>query len=139
MCLLTIEKEPTILTEDLVVYKKMKIEPDGTFRSIFYDKKWRRGLIYSTKLQIEKYGDYFDDIAYDEYKKAGIIIKTEDTFSYRKDARWVSEGFHWFAEQTERGIWGTLVKCIVPAGAKVYRDVSGLGVSDKLKVVGVCK
>ena len=138
MCLLTYQKEPKILTEDLVVYKILERDFRAyTFKHFVYKvKKLYKTVI--TKIEINSYEDDFlfcDDLDQNYYKP---LIKD---LNYKEgEIVAIQEGFH-SAKSVERvkqiSVYSDpfIVKCIIPAGSEYYEDETGLCVSNQIIIV----
>ena len=146
MCLITRQKDPIILEEDLEVYKIINqlVYKNGVYYSAFIKGfEYKLNKLYSTT--IEKASDhtsYFDNIVAEHYnlsdwRSIKEAIKKEEFFSY-------GQGFHSivgkesikrrtnsnFRLLSERRV----VKCIIPKGSEIYYDETGLCVSSQIIV-----
>ena len=138
MCLLTYQKEPKILTEDLVVYKILERDFRAyTFKHFVYKvKKLYKTVI--TKIEINSYEDDFlfcDDLDQNYYEP---LIKD---LNYKEgEIVAIQKGFH-SAKSVERvkqiSFYSNpfVVKCIIPAGSEYYEDETGLCVSNQIIIV----
>ena len=138
MCLLTYQKEPKILTEDLVVYKILERDFRAyTFKHFVYKvKKLYKTVI--TKIEINSYEDDFlfcDDLDQNYYEP---LIKD---LNYKEgEMVAIQKGFH-SAKSVERvkqiSFYSNpfVVKCIIPAGSEYYEDETGLCVSNQIIIV----
>lgn len=139
MCLITEQKEPIILKEDLIVYKVLRPDLESPMQYFNYIL----GRFYEFGIMPSKNPMWPDSVASEYYGKDNIQTKspyntiTKGLYAY-------GEGLH-FITSKERayvyteGIYGqmVIVKCLIPAGAEVYYDKTGLGVTNKLKVIEV--
>ena len=145
MCLVT--KDPTIhiLEEDMIVYKLVKLELDGRYRSYFrFDYYYIENQLHFRDKLIGKIYESINEAEEDRitYADTETIKKFGFRPGYLKE--WVvdekisvfREGFH-FCESLERAKkfnadHKDIVKFTVPKGAEVVYDRFGLGVCNKI-------
>jgi hypothetical protein len=162
MCLITRQKVATVLEEDMVVYKEVRIRiMDGKILSPYCHFEW--GNIYSEREPLEVIGYLepidiselkpFDPLFFDHQAKRHYL--GEDAMSNipdesreqirRMGLTIIRKGFH-FVLKTKR------LNCdyhsyssrkigefVVPKGAKVYYDETGIGVTDRIKFIKILK
>lgn len=137
MCLVTRQKRHERLKKDMKVYKALKEYDDG-FYSPLHGYKWEWDILHETVMGVTKnvtFNTYFanpdfwfaDSIAVDYYNEFGGTVTV------------ISEGFHAYMapERANLNDWfegdKLIILCFtIPAGAKVFRDATGLIVSDKM-------
>ena len=151
MCLITKQSKPTILTEDMVVYKslyikttyflnlKFKFLQKQKILSIYYKNIWKLHCLYKTNITETYSSDelrFYDICAYDTYINNICTINQLPQLIYNGTLHSYSTGFH-TADTAERAkeIGYSVFKCIIPAGSEIYKDDSGLIVSNQLILV----
>lgn len=129
MCLVTSTKKPTKLTEDLIVYKSVLIK-DNNIVSPIMNMRWILDKTYRTKMILSNCGTTYDaDATWDLHELNSRYV----------DYLYVGQGFHWFRDFDDCGrrSYGKIARCIVPAGSLIYLDNTGLGVSNKLRIIEI--
>jgi hypothetical protein len=138
MCLITQQKEPTILTEDLTVYKDCIRVNIFTAKAVLQNFVYTRGKTEETVMEYEKGFVFpFDLVVSSFYAK---YDKPEYEESESESLISVNVGFHFALypgrfEKKHPFLATQLAEFFVPKGSKVYFDETGLGVSDKIKFV----
>lgn len=145
MCLITQFKEPEILEQDLIVYKKLRYYGSSiyTLRSYNLNFPYVLNRLYKTKIKLlehDKIWQWFDDTAAEAIHKN--VYKTPFIFasSYgaqpHQDLICIAEGFHFFFDTKRINksfyIPIKIVQCTIPAGSTVYKDSTGLGVANQI-------
>jgi hypothetical protein len=125
MCLITEQKEPTILSEDMIVYKILTRhvfthELVSPFRSF----KWDLGKLYSTNITQKEIDLLSDAEFFDRDAKEPYYMLYSQLYEY-------STGFHSFKTK-DRARYYIVFECTIPAGSEIYEDKSGLIVSNQL-------
>ena len=132
MCLITEQTKPEILKKDLIVYKLLYPNHLSYFRKFFWEKgKMKRQKmdpkIINTLLPffLGAY-NFCDNISQRMYERLGRLTC-------------ITYGFHAFVTKKRAGMlytYGTEIhKFLIPAGAQVFRDKTGLIVSNKMMFV----
>jgi len=131
MCLITEQLEPEILEEDLKVFKILSNKDC----SPFYYYKWIKGEMCETTLEVLHnvtiyhpkafYADYIVESEYRRIKHNFPTIVTRGFHSYTS-----------FGRTCSMGRYLNVKEFMIPKGATVYRDKTGVIVSDKIKFVG---
>lgn len=157
MCLITMQKEPTVLAEDLVVWKEVdgfdhrgrklvgRLLPGRkVVKSPYHSFYYTSGETYKTKIEQDKNDTCtYDQTARDAIesilpeKYAGPFIYGDSTSHAVKDGYIMSygQGFH-FATTRDRikPLDGSIVeRFVVPAGSEVYFDNTGLGIASAIR------
>ena len=135
MCLVTDQFEPKTATENIVVFKSVKILNPNCVQSCIMNQRYELGKLYKTT--ICRTNDYTtcDSLALHE------LIKKYPEFSNNFSPKHVlkqlvsyGQGYHSFVGRRCENIVG-LVKCTIPVGSTYYTDVADeLYVSDKIIV-----
>ena len=131
MCLVTEQKIAEILTEDLTVYKRFWTDGKDLFPwSHEYREyvKYEVGKIHKQSLLVNNKEETFHDerssLAYEDYWKS------------MKKLTHVHEGFHAVltCKRLSKNRYDDYVDyvCTIPKGAKVFKDKTGLIVSDTI-------
>ena len=152
MCLITEQTEPIILDKDYIVYKTGTLKnvkgttTTAVFVSSIFEYEYVFNELYSTNMR--KSNLRHDVVSYHDR----IVGNTYDLQNYdvslnmlcmQKNLTVVSEGFHFYlgldAERlgSNMGHRECIVECIVPAGSEIYYDLTGLGVANNIKLVGI--
>ena len=132
MCLVTRQIKPITTKEDLVVFKYVRINEDKSVWSCYYpDEPWKKGELKTTELYSERRlpkgvitFDYETDFV---YKDAAFVKQDEFITS-------ISKGFH--AALTKKRLKNLHCrKFLIPKGSKVFKDSTGLIVSNKMMLL----
>lgn len=131
MCLITEQKVPLEAQEDMVVYKAVIIDKTK-ITSVYYDFEWTLGKIESALCFTRDFnnGIFADQKCIDAYEEIDNVNLVS-----------ISEGLH-SATTRKRAIQVvkfyqkncTLAQCTIPKGALYYKDVTGLIVSNQLRL-----
>lgn len=131
MCLITEQRNPLVATEDKVVYKAVKVFMDY-ISSVYHEFRWTLGKIESTEFEIKAggFGGYADSVSMDAYEE----IYDDYLIS-------ISRGLH-TASSKQRAVEVvpfesencSLAECTIPKGAEYYEDLTGLLVSNQLRL-----
>lgn len=143
MCLITEQKKPIKIRKDLTVYKKVLY--DG-FRisSPIQDFMWELNKLYQTELKDSYMVRYYGEFVYDYYLE-GYQEYPGDlyTFCKNKGYRTIGKGFHSFNSfDTYKKFEGEIdscVKCTIPKGSLIFKDKTGLIVSNQIILKEVIK
>jgi hypothetical protein len=139
MCLITKQKEATIITEDMVVVKFLT-KKGKIFTPPYFFFAYTAGELYKTKISLDGAFIFFSN--YDTDK---ILPKEFDddmeNYLITNDYVSVKEGFHSIrldmVYNYER-FGNAVCKCIIPAGSEVFtNEDTGLIVSNQIIVVGL--
>jgi hypothetical protein len=131
MCLITTQSEPEILEEDLIVYKILDIMLRAKHVYFMYSI----GKLYKTKIEETDDIKFYDMFARfhvieigpmeEDYDRAGLKVVID-----KYNLKCYGPGFHSF-ETIDRDN-GINVECTIPKGSEVYRDGSGLLISNQI-------
>lgn len=131
MCLITYQRKPKITKKDIVVLKEVypTIYPE-IYASMYMHFKWEKGVIKVQELSIDrvkmKCVYFYDNKAKDAYP-----------INYHSLVTSISEGFH-AIEDKNREIGktkGIMKEFLIPKGSLVFRDKTGLIVSDHMMLL----
>lgn len=138
MCLVTEQKEPKILGEDLIVYKIV----DEFYYSPFFGKIfYRKNCLKKAKIEIWEKGEqihraivYGDLLALETYDDK--LTKNPENYII------IDQGFHSMKTKTRAQITldglstsfksRKIVQFLIPAGSEYYEDSTGLIVSNQI-------
>lgn len=143
MCLITKQKEPIILKEDLKVYKLLgyEIEPGvyNAWNPALTKTRYSEGQTYKSDIKESEPGSeaIFDGkaaevVGLDDYGRMSDFMHETDYIAY-------GPGRH-FATTLKRlqplnlFTKNPVAECTIPAGAEVYYDKSGLGVTNIIRI-----
>ena len=138
MCLITKQKEAEILKEDLTVYKRFHSE-NGELLPWSDDYRhllvYKIGKTYKQPLGVNNIvGSIYDGLVYRKYKLCLPLVSNPNISEFTH----IHKGFHSALTQERLGegysSYHVDCKCTIPKGAKVFKDETGLIVSDKIKV-----
>ena len=139
MCLITEQKRAGVLKKDMKVYKVVR-KNDETYCSPIQSFEWKWDLLYETNMGIIRnvvYPSIFFGGKYSFTDKAAA----EGYSGFRGRLTVIHEGFHAYTtrerinlEHWKQSIYAfSDILCFtIPVGAKVFRDATGLIVSDKI-------
>ena len=150
MCLITKQKRAKRIEQDLIVYKVLissirnnEIRYYGLLMSNF---EYKLNVLYKTKLKrnvktIEKRNSNRWD---------SLVGKAYPSWIINPDVITISQGFHSFKSinryfnndlelKKQRIMENGFAKCVIPKGSLVYEDVTGLIVSDQIKLLKIMK
>jgi len=133
MCLITKQQEPIILDKDLEVYKIVYFDTrDQSARPVIrYSFKYKLNKLYSTEIKESENPVYTDaeDMSY--WEKEGVNLE----YNIPSHIKIFGQGYHFYTELGRAisvlGLFGKIVKCIVPKGSQVYYGHQ-LGVSNQI-------
>ena len=147
MCLITKQLKPEILKEDLTVYKEVKtfkLERElEQVRAMLYHFTYHKDKVYYTVLEDAisitpydpkvsiTYGDFMKDLMDARCYGHNIpnVLKAHNI-------KVIGQGFH-SANHPDRVRPATYTgQFIIPAGSEIYRDETGLLVSNKIMFTG---
>lgn len=145
MCLLTATEVPSLVEEDLQVFKMFRL---GTLTTVHRDFTYTLDQLFQTEMLLSKQGISSDQIAVEAFLRMGLefhcdwgrrlcYLPKDCTHSF------VGQGFH-SCDTEDRAARCKLVTnicpqdeieirtAIIPAGSLVYRDNTGLIVSNQI-------
>jgi len=135
MCLITIQNDPCIAQEDLIVYKSfLKNTDENIFKTPFQFFTYEINKLYETEIKLVKKTEFIGIEAFDN----DSIDKSKLDFDVHKYINVISNGFHSLKEPDridDDSIYELdlkIVECIIPKGSIYYTDNSGLIVSNKI-------
>ena len=141
MCLITRQTEPFIAEQDITVYKGVQA---NRFSIVYFNKdvKYTDGATIKAEIK-ESLGDSDRDILAAD-STASMHYKT-GLYTFRggnqtHGLKAYGAGIHVYMNLA-RASWAcsTVLKCIIPAGTAYYIDETGLGITEKLVVIGEIK
>jgi len=134
MCLVTNQQKPFVADRDIMVYKKLIKNGDDYHSPIQHLFKWKPGEVRHTPLKkVEKNKGIQ---TYDRKATMHYYSSSSSDFLNKKSII-IGPGFH-AATTRERLGGGYLAKIytfVIPEGSKYYEDVTGLIVSDTIKML----
>lgn len=154
MCLITKQSEPEITTEEMQTVKIVSINPSLPGYAIA-SYNWFEYILnkpYRTEIKISKEPKPFNILVQDYYKynksyqrivgQSGVtaIMDEEPLFAYGNGFHSIikdSDQHRFIKERIEHGIipsFHTVVICTIPAGSEIYKDATGLIVSNNIIV-----
>ena len=132
MCLVTEQKKAKILKKDLTVYKIVTEYGGEIYGWLRDDYKYEIGKLHEEKLVAnKKTGSITDYIASEAYNKNSEDIH----WRYRNDLTHIHEGFHSaliLKRLSGLSFNDTIYECVIPKGSKVFKDKTGLIVSNQI-------
>jgi len=143
MCLITYQKEPIILEEDLIVYKDLIIKNNFIY-SRFFSMVYELNTLYTTKIASAKGNDicFYDRDARLAYLTTYEMIGdwndnpfTPEQFIGKYNLNSIGSGFHSILDGMN-GYRPVNFKCKIPKGSEVYYDNSGLVASNQIIILG---
>ena len=135
MCLITNQKEPEILKEDLTVFKVLKDNLKSPLQGFRYSKN----KLYENVIEESEDPSFADSESLNFYDEEGFsmleVLEIHDLKAFGK-------GFHSITTE-ERALsykndlytvypLNNVFSCIIPKGSEIYRDATGLIISNKL-------
>jgi len=132
MCLITEQIKPTLLKEDMVVFKSLIDK--GTYASApLFDFDYEFDQLYEVEMKID---NIFESYADNKVEKAYLLNfcgKGKEREEYLKKYTHVHDGFHSFTIPDRMIFSNTeIFQCTIPAGSLVLEDKTGLIVSNKI-------
>jgi hypothetical protein len=146
MCLITKQKKPIKIKKDMTVYKKVNYINDK-FTSEHNSFNWELNHLYSTELKPSKNIKMHDEFVYEKYKLDEIEYNYNEadkqSILNSKGLISIGSGFH-SVNNINRFIYGlygknVYVKCIIPKGSLIYKDKTGLIVSNQIIMKEIVK
>ena len=135
MCLITNQKEPEILEEDLIVFKVLKDNLKSPLQGFRYSKN----KLYENEIEESEDPSFADNESQNLYDKGGLSM--QEVLEIH-DLKALGKGFHSittekralsYINQFYSGyLWFKVFSCIIPKGSEIYRDATGLIISNKL-------
>lgn len=137
MCLVTEQEKPETIKKDLIVYKSLTVTEKGRLMSAMYEFRYELNVLYKAKITSDCVFDYFaDGIA---SRKYDLLGRSSDVLKEKlKHFNHIHEGFHSMESvKRAKGIWmeTKIFECLIPKGSKVYKDATGLIVSNQIIIV----
>lgn len=131
MCLVTEQQKPIQIRKDMAVYKVLTKE----LSSIRYYFRWELGKLYKTYMVANNTSKLIAD---------DLALKAYPDFIRNKSYVHIHEGFHSFATLKRAEDWGVsscdiIVKCTIPKGSLIYKDKTGLVVSNQIRIDKIIK
>lgn len=129
MCLVTKQKTPETTKKDLVVYKIVKTyDNEKTVSSPHYSCRWEPMIIKQIDLSYERNKRWDNCEKFDgDVSSSYSLEEKEGTFTE------VSIGLHAATTKTRlKSKYYMVRRFLIPAGSLVFRDKSGLIVSNKM-------
>jgi hypothetical protein len=133
MCLITEQKKPIKIRKDLIVYKRFRYGKD---KESF--KPWNYMLDFNYTLNILHEQQMTHDNIFESWTDATSAIKYPQDQAERYTH--VHEGFHSAATLNRVKMLinvGCTAKCIIPKGSLIFKDKTGLIVSNQIKMIEI--
>ncbi|NMB83300.1 MAG: hypothetical protein GYA14_15940 [Ignavibacteria bacterium] len=134
MCLITEQKEPIITKRGMTVYKVVERIGDDIISPCIHFM-WRQGVLEKTRISKRiaepRRVNYADVIAQDYY----------DSKLSSRNYLEISTGFHFAFKQDRLACcWGLrfyliIMKFRIPKGSEIYKDATGLGVTNQIMML----
>lgn len=140
MCLITLSNWPTRIKKDMIVYKAVSqpsYVPKNKARSLIQNFEYTEGVVYKTKMRIADcvFAEESGPLSYDnEADRCLFEYLDKKQLSYLTMVNVISEGFH-SAKDPNRLENGWIRKFLIPKGSYIYRDYSGLIVSNQIQLL----
>lgn len=127
MCLHTYLKKPLISSEDITVYKLLKIIGKKRF-ALYYDTKYRLNKLYRTEIKHTNEGSAYDTIAQNAFAMADAksIVRIASGYHSSLSIKRLKE---------DKDYNHHLYECRIPAGSEVYIGLTDLVVSNQIIIV----
>lgn len=136
MCLITNQKEPEILEKDLIVFKVL----DKNLKSPMQEFKYSKNKLYENEIEESEYPVFADEESYNFYSEG---LSTQKVLEIH-DLKAFGKGFHSITTEEralsyKNEIYSmshkyNVFSCIIPEGSEIYRDATGLIISNKFIV-----
>ena len=129
MCLITEQKRAKRIKEDMIVYKILTLDGSVLRSKYMWNFIYEIGKEYKTKITKQPYNNH---ILFDTYVSSHYFYEAiNENYLYA-----VEKGFH-SCLQKERAAFHKIkddkvFKCIVPKGSLVFKDATGLIVSNRI-------
>jgi hypothetical protein len=135
MCLITEQKKPIKIREDMTVYKNFRF---GENKESF--KPWNYIFKYSYKLN----NLHAEEMTYDNCFQSWTDGITAEKYhdAKREEYTHVHKGFHSASTYKRAGDLaqvGCIIKCIIPKGSLIFKDKTGLMVSNQIILKEIVK
>jgi len=143
MCLITKQTTPTILNEDLIVYKELKYI-EGEIYSNCEDFPYELNKLYQTEIKKTTDLCYNDHIVEQYYNLTGFSLLGLKEEYKKQHLKSYGKGFHFYNSIERLNLSNepfkndvlvyqqVTVKCTIPKGSKVYFDDTELGVANQI-------
>lgn len=136
MCLITNQKEPEILEEDLIVFKVLK----DNLKSPMLGFRYSKNKLYENEIEESEYPAFADEESYNFYNEG---LSTQKVLEIH-DLKAFGKGFHSITTEERALSYKNQIysishkynvfSCIIPEGSEIYRDATGLIISNKFIV-----
>lgn len=130
MCLHTLQKEPTVAENDIVVYKVMHLTRDGVLTSSVQNYRYTLGVEETAEMMEQPGGKFANDYEWDwaaQYSWSKLLV--------------IGPGLHAYKtlEDAEKNRHGhaAIVECVIPKGSLYYDNPVNLIVSNRLMPVKI--
>ena len=146
MCLITEQKEPTLVMLPLTTYKIVRGEmgytdlllPDTKdifVKAIHYPFIYKLGELYTIREMVvtKKFTIYYDEKAYANYRYASNP-------AYMDKYNFVENAFHSSLYLPTANAYysaAVIVECLIPSGSYMYKDICGNVASDKIVITQI--
>ena len=135
MCLITKQQKPIKTRKDLITYKVVQYSSHFGILSTVKHFRWNLNELYKTNIEESKNPKYCGQRVYDAYLE-GYDAGSLDIFCEERGYKVLGQGFHCFSNRTYAceimSLWESMAKCVIPAGSLVYKDKTGLIVSNQI-------
>ena len=135
MCLITEQKKAIRTKEDMIVWKNVREEYNGAVSSVYRTFEWKEGEVYKTRMDLSQ-----DPICYDfdvrrEYGLIYIPNPSLQTTLSALNLKAIGRGFHAFMDIDRADDSEPIRQFLIPAGSLVYKDKTGLIVSNQIMML----
>ena len=148
MCLITKQTKSTILTEDMIVYKKIMSIQEGLYSCLF-NFQWELGKLYQTTIEESDEFTFHDRLSkHTMLRFCGMSennIKTTHhsdlkDFLIENAAKCYGAGFHSATYKSRLKLFRRqyVYECTIPAGSEIYNDNTGLIISNQIIINKLC-
>ena len=135
MCLITEQKKIIVTRKNHIVYKLVKRLTNNQCAALLYRFNYMKDVTYNTEMKLTKTPNTFDEIVSTRYTKSWNRYVTKGKY-LSDNYTCIGAGFHSTnnPERMEKDVYTNYVMAEfeIPKGAKVYRDDTGLIVSNKI-------
>lgn len=138
MCLVTLEKRPTYVKKDMIVYKAVSsYNALREVNSLIQNFTYTESILYKTKMKTKEKipAEWSAPRSYDSKADEDLFeYLTRKNMPLSTEVRIIAEGFH-SAESEERLDSCCIRKFLIPKGSYIYKDCSGLIVSNQIQLL----
>jgi len=140
MCLVTNQQKPFVADRDIMVYKKLIKNGDDYHSPIQHLFKWKPGEVRHTplkKVEKNKGIQAYDRRAAIRYYSSFSSDLLLSSLYLNKKSIIIGSGFHAATtrERLGKDYLAKIYTFVIPKGSKYYEDVTGLIVSDTIKML----